>query len=549
MKLSQLQYAIQKEYTIPYLPYLFYGGLFCSLSILIPVNVALVGSDVVTTLKYDPTVVDKPWWMPRSWPSILRPYIPDRCQPASITDDMNLRTNSSMPIFKYVLQSAYSSRTRHHDPTNRIYPVPYLANTLSDCEIRTMTWRVEIPATNMRYQARIHCSLLGSKPSNFEDPWPDQVVFIMTHSRADNLDLSPDDMVAHLTSTVSPESRKAFEHTYGILPTLGNLSTDSSSSNNVLAVLDAMHSDLSGAIWTQYHIWNAMDNSDWLPTYIVEWTARTGQYCRSGNGRVANATCGSMIDGGRWLRQYGTDEDTGRNASFIMPFNITIINAFIALRDAIMIDLGNLKTSSNIYLNKMYFNEVIRVDSFHAEGGDTLINHAGDARVNSSNYWSFCSYWSCANTSLAEAYRNKVENQPFDNIVLPYRPNDTQVPSVLRFRYLCPTFQRKSTSALLVSVFTSTATIIGSLYTIFGLYMPKVEGYYQRRKQAFAQAINRNIEDQTEEEQALVGKPLARRDTFGSANTLYDPVPQAEKDEETPTKDVTINRRLQKLLD
>ncbi|KDN50792.1 hypothetical protein RSAG8_01290, partial [Rhizoctonia solani AG-8 WAC10335] len=529
MKISQLQYAIKKEYTIPYLPHFFYSALVLLLGILIPVNIALVGSDVVTTLKSDPTSVENPWWMPRDWPSFLRPYIPQKCQPASITDDMSLRTNSSMPIFKYVLQRAYANKAGHNDPTNRIYPVPYLANRLSNCEIRTITWRVEVPATVMRYQAKIYCTLGGDRSLDYEVP--DEVVFVMTYNRADNTDLGPDDMVDYLASVVVPEPKEATGNIYAVQPTLHDLPVNSSSSNNVLGVLDGMYQDLSDAIWAQVRIWSGMDSSTtWFKTYIVEWTARAGDHCRSGN--VYNATCGSMTDDGRTLRWYGTSDDYGRNDTFIAPFNITITNSFIALRDAIMIDLGNTNASSNIYLNKTYLNEVIRVDPYHAEAGFILTNHPGGAHINSSDYWNFCSFWSCTNTTWAEAFRNVAENSALGNIVLPYQPDDTQASSVLSFRYLCPTFQRKSTSALLVSVFVSTVTILSVIYALFGLYMPKVEAYHQERKRAFARAIDRNIEDQAGEEDHLVGSPMTRVNTFDSSNTLYDPVPQTEKDKE-----------------
>ncbi|CAE6479528.1 unnamed protein product [Rhizoctonia solani] len=528
MKISPLQYAVQKEYTIPYLPHAFYVILFLLLGILIPVNVALVGSDVVTTLKSDPTSIEDPWWMPRGWPSLLRPYTPQRCQPASITDDMNLRTNSPMPIFKYVLQRAYANKTARYDPTNRIYPVPYLANKLSNCEIRTITWRVEVPTTIMRYQAKIYCDLGGEESLDYDIA--DEVVFIMTYNRANNNDLGPDDMIDYLSSTIVPETRDTAGHTYTVLPDLENLPTDPSSSNNVLAVLDGIFFDLSSAIWTEYRIWNATHESDidLFETYVVEWVAGAGDYCRLGN--AVNATCGNIVDNGRWLRWYGTTSDYGRDASFILPFDVTITNSFIALRDAIMIDLGNAKPSSNIYLNKTYFNEAIRTDPYHAQAGLTLENHPGDAHMNSTEYWNFCNFWRCVDTSWAEAFRNVAENQPLGNVVLPYQPKNAPSPSVLSFRYLCPTFRRKSTNALLVSVFVTTATILSTLYALFDLYMPKAEACYQKRQQASARAINRNIEDQADEEHHLVGIPMARTNTFDSSNTLYDPVSQTEKD-------------------
>ncbi|CUA75856.1 hypothetical protein RSOLAG22IIIB_01856 [Rhizoctonia solani] len=520
MKVSQLQYAVQKEYTIPYLPHVFYVVILLLLGILIPVNVALVGLDVVTTLKDDPTAVDNPWGIPRSWSSFLRPYTAQKCQPASITDDINLRTNSSMPIFKYTLQRAYSNKKIYDDPTNRIYPAPYLANKLSNCEIRSITWRVEIPAIVMRYQAKIYCTLERDKSS---DEIPDEMVFIMTYSRSGSTDLAPDDMIDHLASTVVPESRG---HSYSDRPTLGNLPTDPSSTNNVLAVLDGMYYDLQSAIWTQVYIWENMEETEWLDIYIVEWTAREGDYCR------VNSTCGSMTNDIRWRRWYGIPNDYGRNVTFIMPFNITITNSLIALRDAIMIDLGNAQASSNMYLNKTYFDEVIRIDPYHAEGASILGNRTGDLRMNSTEYWKFCNSWVCVNTSLAEAFMKITDDTPLKNIALPYRPKDTQVPSVLSFRYLCPTFQRKRTSALLVSVFVTTVTIMSTLYALFDLYMPKVEAHYQKRKQAFARAINRNMDEQADDEHYLVGRPMARVNTFDSSNTLYDPVPQIEKDKE-----------------
>ncbi|CAE7168241.1 unnamed protein product [Rhizoctonia solani] len=528
MKIRQLQYATQKEYTIPYLPHIFYVVLLLLLGILIPVNIALVGSDVITTLKSDPTSPEDPWWMPPGWPSFLRPYIPQRCQPASITDDMNLRTNSSMPIFKYALRRAYAKKPVYDDPTHRIYPVPYLANKLSDCEVRTITWRVEIPATIMRYQARIYCALSGSKLPESEAL--DEVLFVMTYNWADNNDLGPDDMIDHLGSVVVPETRDTASHTYTVLPDLRNLPADPSSSNNVLAVLEGIFQDLSDAIWAQARIWR--DNIPWSRTYVVEWTAQSGDHCRSEDAN--KATCGNLADHGRWLRWYGTTDNYGTDATFIFPFNTTITNSFIAIRDAIMIDLGNAKASSNIYLNKTYFNEVIHVDPYHNEAADTLMNHNGSAHLNSSDYWEFCTFWGCVHTSWAEAFRNMTEYKKLEdlNIVLPYRPNDTIVPSVLKFSYLCPTFKRKSTTALIVSVFVTTATMLSTLYALFDSCMPKLEEHYQKRRQASARAINRNIEDQDEEEHRLVGRPMARVNTFDSSNTLYDPVPQIEKHKE-----------------
>ncbi|KAL5635170.1 hypothetical protein ACGC1H_003011 [Rhizoctonia solani] len=525
MKISPLQYAVQKEYTIPYLPHAFYVTLCLLLCIVIPVNIALVGSDVVTILKTDPTIVDNPWWMPGSWPDFLRPSIPQKCQPASITDDMNLRTNSSMPIFKYVLQRAYANKEVQLDPTNRIYPAPYLANKLSNCEVRTITLRMKIPAVTMKYQAKIYCTLEKDRSSDFEIP--DEVVFTMTYNRADNPDLAPDDMFDYITSAVIPEPRNTSGRPQLIQSPLENLPIDPSSSNNVLAVLDGMYYDLSRAMWAQIGIWRWANNTVRYSTYVTEWIARTGDYCRSES--MGFATCGNLTDIGRWLYFYGAPDDYYGEENAIVPFNITGTNSVIALRDAIMIDLGNAQASSNIYLNKTYFNEAIRIDPFHAEAASILTNLPGDDRINSSDYWRFCSAWACINTPWAEAFRYITDNKPLKNIVLPYQPNGTQAPSVLSFKYLCPTFRRKSTNALLVSVFVATATIMTSIYALFEWYMPKAEARYQKRQQASAQAINRDIEDQADEEHQFDGIPITGMNTF---DTPYNPVPRIEKDKE-----------------
>ncbi|KAF8666645.1 hypothetical protein RHS04_09629 [Rhizoctonia solani] len=548
MKLQQLQYAVQNEYTIPYLPHVFYIVMLLLLGLLIPLNgkplrlyfpnqliptirdsvVALVGSDVVTTLKIDPTI-DNPWWMPRNWPSMFRPPISQKCQPASITDDMNLRTNSSMPLFKYVLQRAYRDKAEHDDPTNRIYPALYLANKLSNCEIHAITWRVEIPAALMRYQTKIYCSLGGDKPSDSEVP--DEMQFIMTYNLADNPDLGPDDMVDYLSYNVVPEPKGVPSHNYIVNPALASLPVRSNSSTNILGVLDGMHIDLSEAIWSEYRIWMARQEST-QNTYFVEWSAQKGNHCRlPDNSDTYNGTCGDITDYNRWLRSYGTTNDYGANDTFIQPFKITLINSFIALRDAIMIDLGNINTESNIYVNKTYFNEVIRVDPYHDNAGNIIANLSGSLQMDTDTFWNFCGYWGCVNTSWAEALQGMPENASLKGISLPYRPDGPYAPSVLKFRYLCPTFKRKSTTALLVSVFATTFTIVASLYTLFDLYMPKAEAHYQKRKQAFARAINRNPEDQGEEEH-LVGEPMGRTNTFDSSKTLYAPVSQAEKEKD-----------------
>ncbi|EUC65053.1 cytochrome b5-like heme/steroid-binding domain protein [Rhizoctonia solani AG-3 Rhs1AP] len=531
MKISQLEYPTQKEYTIPYLPHVFYVLLLLLLSILMPMNIVLVGSDVVTSLKSDPTSINPPWGLPDFWPDFLRPSTPEKCHPAFITDDMNLRTNSSMPIFKYVLRGAYPKSTQHN-PANRIYPVPYLANKLSNCELHTITLRVDIPAVIMKYQAEVYCTLEGFWDESLVSETPNEVVFVITYTRG-TIDLAPDDMFDHITLTLNPNPRDPYGQRSAPAYSLGELPINSSSSNNVLAVLDGMHSDLLGAIWAQAMIRGGVNDTSLSlhKTYIALWTEDTGDYCSD----TPDATCGSIADYNWVLFAY---DAFGNDSVFIAPFNITITNSIIALRDAIMIDLGNAQASSNIYLNKTYFNEVIRTDPFHAESASILTNLPGDARINSSDYWHFCSSWACINTPWAGAFRNVTEHQPLRNIILPYQPNGTQA-TALNFKYLCPTFRRKPINSMLVSVFT--VTMLTSLYALFQWCMPMVEARYQKWQQATARAMNQDTEDQADEEHHLVGIPMARTNTFDSSNTLYDPVSQTEKDKTGRTTNDSAN--------
>ncbi|KAH7320544.1 hypothetical protein B0J17DRAFT_685118 [Rhizoctonia solani] len=234
-----------------------------------------------------------------------------------------------------------------------------------------------------------------------------------------------------------------------------------------------------------------MNNDFFHSKYIVEWTAATGKICYGPDwpgdpdGELYTGECAGLRDPGRTLRAYGTTEERGAGfdlyPDFLAPFNVTSTNLLIALRDAIRIDLGDLDPSSNIYLNKTYFDEIIEVDPYPAAVAPLLINADLPWRISYDTYWPSCTPWGCTNGTWAETLKNLPPDTPHESIMLPYRPT-TPTSSVLNLSYLCPTIRRKPTASLLMSVFVSTVTMYNFLYGIFNFIMPKVEACYRRRR-------------------------------------------------------------------
>ncbi|KAG9106346.1 hypothetical protein FRC07_008866 [Ceratobasidium sp. 392] len=481
--------------------------------------VALVGSDIVSTLRSDPTIDENPWWMPKSWPKALFPRtLPQICQPASITDDIPLRTNSSVPLFKYILRHA-SVADVGTDPSSRIYPAPYMGNPLRNCEVTTITLNMELPVGTMSYAFTVRCSLGGKKDYSFRIP--DNVTFTSTYQRAANGDLGPDDMINYLAFNVVPAAATIFKAS----PALEAIPYNSTSPLNVLGVLDAIQSDLFKAIWIQNSRYT-YDNATNSPTHIIEWAA--GTMCISNpNSTELNAVCNGIADTRRIIRWYESEGGLTYDPSFMRGFNVTLSNVFISLRDALMLDLGNINPASNIYLNKSVFDASIQVDPFFAESLPIVTTMFIDNdQVTPQVYWESCTWgWNCVNTtSWAGALRSTPENSPVNNLILPWKPSQDFLsrPSVLGFSYLCPTLQRKPTGSLLISVFVATATMLGVAYSIFETVMPKFERRYVMRKAALDGAINRNDEDRHEV------FPFVNNRTRDSSQTLYDQSPPAD---------------------
>ncbi|KEP48640.1 Bet1-like protein [Rhizoctonia solani 123E] len=490
MRIPQLEYPLYKQYTIPFLPHAFYLGSFILLIVLLILNVALVGSDVVTTLVSDPYAIDRPWWMPSFWPENLRPPIGDGCQPVSLLASDSLHTNSSVSLFSYAFRRANVAKDGEYtDPTKQMRPVPYMANPFEKCDVRSIVWIVELPSRRMQFKSGIFCKLGGQKQFTFKVP--DNITLAMTHYRSENGDLGQDDMGEYIAySTFSDHLGMGIPtNLNGIGPIFRGSTNNASStsSSNVLAVLDGLQKDLFKALLSERTL-REMNNVFYHSKYIVEWTAASGKFCFgpdfSLDGKLYTAECTGLRDISRVLRAYGTTEDRGAGydlyPEFLAPFSATTTNFLIALRDAIRIDLGDIDTSSNIYLNKTFFDEMIEIDPYHDTSAPLLINAELPWRISLDTYWQSCTPWACTNRTWAETYKSVPADTPYEAMVLPYRPT-TLTASVLDVSYLCPTLRPKPIASLLMSVFVATVTMYNFLYAVFGFVMPKAEVRYQKR--------------------------------------------------------------------
>ncbi|KAG8706153.1 hypothetical protein FRC11_008471, partial [Ceratobasidium sp. 423] len=387
--------------------------------------------------------------------------------PVSLIDAQALHTNSSVSLFSYAFRRA-NVASEDEDPTKQMRPVPYMANPFEQC------------------QSNIFCKLGGQKQLTFLVP--ENLTLEMTHYRSGNPDLGQDDMIDYVSYNTVSKQRGIGLNLIAIVPIFQGLPADSSSANNVLAVLEGLQSDLSHVILTELKL-RQMNNIFFHSTYVVEWAAGSGKFCFEPNdwsldGTRYNGECGGVRDPYRTLRAYGTSDDKGPGfdlyPEFLAPFGASTLNLLIALRDAIRIDLGDLDASSNIYLNKTYFDEVIEVDQYPEAMAPLLINADLPWRVSYDHYWVDCTPWTCTNGTWAEMFRNMSPDTPRENLILPYRPTPTA--SVFNLSYLCPKLRRKPIASLLMSVFVSTVTMYTFLYAIFGFAMPKIEARHQKRK-------------------------------------------------------------------
>ncbi|KAG9128578.1 hypothetical protein FRC07_000011 [Ceratobasidium sp. 392] len=227
---------------------------------------------------------------------------------------------------------------------------------------------------------------------------------------------------------------------------------------HVLGVVDALSSDLTELLRMQWIIWlsNSTLRSKIPELGSVYWNAVKNQ---TPHGPLALSIGAFDAEKG----QYSGKEDI----SYFHKMNTTMANLFVALRDAIYLDLG-YDTPANVYVNRSMFNSTIVPDSYYPKFV-SQIPYDHEFSDFSAPSWG----WGSApgpNMSWAQAFAST--DQPVNNITLPIIISSPLPPSVINIMYLCPQCQVKSWGSLFMALFTGTFSAYASLYGLFAWLGP-----------------------------------------------------------------------------
>ncbi|KAH7338797.1 hypothetical protein B0J17DRAFT_391045 [Rhizoctonia solani] len=162
-----------------------------------------------------------------------------------------------------------------------------------------------------------------------------------------------------------------------------------------------------------------------------------------------------------------------------------MINMMIAIRDAIHLDLGHI-TLDNIYLNKTAFNTYMRPNSLYPSVLDAYQRwqEALDPQELIICTWTR----DCLpnpNITWVEVLREDIGKLPYNSLTLPIVQPDPIPISVIDMTYLCPVYVHKSWGDLLVSVFTATFFMYGTLYTLFSFIAPRLDSLSRSKDKGF----------------------------------------------------------------
>ncbi|CUA68716.1 hypothetical protein RSOLAG22IIIB_08082 [Rhizoctonia solani] len=435
----RLSYPRRQTYAIPYITEFFYAGSAIILAILIVINIALVGNDVVTVLKDTPDFAESKWWAPKWAPNRMKiPTRPGPCQPLTLPhESTSIRTNSTLPLFAYTLTNGLGlSRNANGDEEPRWYDAPrYRAEPLKNCIVQNITALINFQDRGFKLTSQIVCNIDSADPMT-----PPSLKLSTTFSQIANTDLGPDDIVNAISPYTVPHSAEIAKAQMVPL-------AQSVPALTVLGVLDAIGSDLFKAIElgegiegidTWYSTTKDMDVRDFDPDYFT-------------------------------------------------PMNATMYNYFVAFRDAIYLDLGHFDENTNVFLSNDAFKTHILPDPFLGTIAGDVIDQARP-RPNTQPYsphefWRTCTWgWGCLNGTWTDAL---LSNDPAaSNITngLPLTSLQSQYPTIIDLKYLCPIFKRKQAGAFLVSVFVGTFSMYMVLYGIF-LFFATIFDQQYRKKQ------------------------------------------------------------------
>ncbi|CAE6344967.1 unnamed protein product [Rhizoctonia solani] len=432
------------------------GFYLCSatlVSLLIVLNLALVGYDTKLVLHKDPNITRYDhWWTSGYLPDILRIRTnAGDCEVGKLNQDVTLKTNSSLPLFPYQFKSSYVfEHSRSIDGATivtRFVDGPYHANPLSSCFVSEMGLYYEPWWQNFKATATVTCEPTDQLPRFFK--------FTTFYSASGTPYMRPDSTLDYFILDVHPD-KTALDFQRWI-DQYTDFEIDNTSRLNVLGVLDVLAGDLSQIGWLQFDQLNDTERAAVPGMAFFGWDLKPGGHALEDGSRL------ELLTPDIWYTEFSNNA------------NRTIINFMIAIRDAIHLDLGHI-TSDNIYLNKTAFNTYIQPNPLYLPVVEEYRRRFPKLDPEA---LSICTWTrGClpdSNATWTEILREDIGKLPYNNIVLPIVEPNPALISVIDMTYLCPIYVRKSWGDLLVSVFSATFSMYGTLYTLFSLIGPKLD--------------------------------------------------------------------------
>ncbi|KAG8790127.1 hypothetical protein FRC12_012731 [Ceratobasidium sp. 428] len=435
---SPLTYAVEQPYRLKRIKPLFFGCSAIFIILLVLLNLVLAGYDTATAARADPNVTDYPqWWAPKSLPTALKIHTkPGDCEDTSLEYNKPYRTNSPLPLFAYALANDFDEYAALKDVDDLRPKTPYKANQMDICRITGMSVRMDLKWISYNCVATILCEAVGDPPRERQ--------FRTTFNRAWSPRFQPDSIIDFMAYITSPDQLNSSR-------TQRDFSQNGPPSNayfNVLGVVDALGSDLLQTLWMRVDTWGPINNGSQVPVPPVP---DIGYMSWDPTNPSNPFELGAYRDG------HPTVDD-----SYIRPINTTIVNMFVAIRDAIQIDLGYQNTTStNVYFNKTAFDTLIRPDPFFTQLSSITAAAHPEIIQNGVCCWG----WGCTRNVSESWAQALTSTNSFHNLTLPIKGPPPR--SVLAMVYLCPQYQMKSWGSVVVAVFTGTFTMYLTVYAIF----------------------------------------------------------------------------------
>ncbi|KAG8713215.1 hypothetical protein FRC08_013555 [Ceratobasidium sp. 394] len=465
---STLSYPVEQPYRIRWITDIFYAGSAVLIVVLVIFNLVVSGYDTVTVITQSPNITDpNQWWAPDWVPKAFRIIrtAPGECEPAVLPLNTPLGTNSSLPLFSYILSDTLSQQGRRD---------PYKANPLDSCRVQRMTMVMEAKAIAFDITITLSCNM-APDPTR-----PRQ--FVVHFKNAFDTRFRHDTIIDYMALKIASDGKPA---SYDRLSRNG---PPKDKFFNVLGVVDALSGDLAQLMRLQWVVWlsNSTLQNEIPGLGYVSWAS------------PPDAPGPASLEFGAYDEAYGyyfSDE----YLSYFRSMNATVSNIFVAIRDAIYLDVGYV-TPTNIYVNKAMFNSLITPDSYFTEVVSRIPRNHPDGPNFSTNSWG----WGVApgnNASWAQALTST--DQPVNNITLPIVLPSPLPPSVIDIMYLCPQYQLKSWGSLFIALFTGTFATYASLYGLFAWLAPILD-----QKRHGPQPLELLVDHHTREMQLAGSGPL-----------------------------------------